>query len=145
MLAQQSYLRLDLEIFLRYLLVLFEDLTRKFARVVGRERSEVGIQKATNIAQVFARGAATCGIALKNLLQTDYPNIVSAATECVNKCDACPRIYNLVHDTLFRFISENCVVKNYSQHSSSENVFFSLNRFVSNKSPRHRHNLMNMY
>lgn len=64
MLAQQRYLRLDLEIFLRYLLVLLENLARAFARVVGRERPQVGIQKATNIAQVFARGAATCDIEL---------------------------------------------------------------------------------
>jgi len=73
-LAQQRYLRLDLEIFLRYLLVFFEDLARKFARVIRRERSEVGIQKATNIAQVvlFARGAATCGIALQEFITDEF-------------------------------------------------------------------------
>lgn len=38
MLAQQCYLRLDLEIFLRYLLVLLEDLARALASVVGCER-----------------------------------------------------------------------------------------------------------
>jgi hypothetical protein len=71
-LTQQRYLRLDLEIFLRYLLVFFEDLARKFTRVIGRERSEVGIQKATNIAQVFARGAATCGIALQEFITDEF-------------------------------------------------------------------------
>lgn len=67
MLAQQSYLRLHLEILLCYLLVLLEDLSRTFASVVRRERPQVGVQEAADIAQVFARSAATCDITLRRI------------------------------------------------------------------------------